>query len=634
MNRVGYLGDGPDVSERYEAAGAHLFDFLCDWVGAEIDLDTASVLDLGCGAGRVLRHWEQQAGRGTRLVGVDIDETSITWCREHLGGFCEARLGAVVPPLELDADSFDVVYAYSLFTHLDVHWAEWMCEVQRVLRPGGLALVTYLGPERMVPIIGVEPDGREGMVVWGAGRNWDVGGPVVFHAPWWIAEHWGRAFDVIRTEDAPPGARPLGTGQSAILLRAKTGARSPSELRTVDPTSAREADAIRRANEIRDVAGPRAFDADHRLAALARSTIAAGDPSLTHVGLDICAQDDMYLAHLAAETTATAAVSAYFTAGLEVVSVLDRIVTWQFGSWADVPSMLDVGSGFGRVTRYLAHRLPATRLTVADVQPAAVHFQSQTFGVQPLVTSSDPGTLPDGATYALVSVVSLFTHLPRHRFVAWLERLWRSVGPGGALVFSTHNAEPPPRGIALDESGFGFLSLSEIPALDVGEYGTTYTSDAFVRAAIGEACGDDRPAAIERLARAFGNIQDVYVLSRVATGTGALHVAAEPIWGSVDRVVDDGSRTHVSGWAADPTGIRAEPVAVRVWANDRPVPVQVGIKRTDVAAHFQRPWDLELVFSGWQAELPGDRGQIGRLRVEVESPGTTIVLHDGPPSVG
>ncbi len=30
------------------------------------------------------------------------------------------------------------------------------------------------------------------------GRPWDWGGPIVVHSEWWIREHWGRAFDVVR----------------------------------------------------------------------------------------------------------------------------------------------------------------------------------------------------------------------------------------------------------------------------------------------------------------------------------------------------------------------------------------------------------------------------------------------------
>ncbi len=140
INRVGYIGEGPDIEEQYDAVGACLFRFLEEWLGYAVDLTRASVLDLGCGAGRVLRHWTGHAERGAQVVGVDIDAPSIDWCRQHLGDICKVHVGTATPPLDLKAGSFDVVYAFSLFTHLDAYWAEWLCEVHRLLRPGGLAL--------------------------------------------------------------------------------------------------------------------------------------------------------------------------------------------------------------------------------------------------------------------------------------------------------------------------------------------------------------------------------------------------------------------------------------------------------------------------------------------------------------
>ncbi len=464
-------------------------------------------------------------------------------------------------------------------------------------------------------------------MIWGAGRNWDVGGPVVFHAPWWIEQHWGRGFEVVRYDDSPSGAAALGL-QSAVLLRAKPEQPTPEALRWVDPDQAGDVDASHRADEIRDVAGPRAFDADHRLADVARSTITACDPSLRNVGLDISSQDDMYLYILDLATTAREAVTSYFSVGLDILSIIDRIVSWRFDGWQNVPSVLDVGSGFGRVTRFMVHRLPATRVTVADIQPAAVQFQSHTFGVTPLVTQTDTIAVPEGAAYGLVSVVSLFTHLPRHRFVPWLRRLWQLVDPGGVLVFSTHNAEPPPRGITLEADGFAYLPRNEIPALDVAEYGNTYTSDAYVRAAITAACEGDQPAVIERMTRAVG-IQDFYVLGRIPSAAPLVNDRAPP-WGSVDRAVVAGTEVVVEGWAADPTGTRAAGVAVLASLDGRSVPVRTGIKRDDVAAFFHRRWDLDLLFSGWQLELPAEqRG--ARLLVEVQTAGTSIVIHDGPP---
>lgn len=634
MNRVGYIGDGPDLPQRYQAAGGDLFELLVEYAGEHLDLDHARVLDFGCGAGRVLRHWADRVERGAQVTGVDIDEPSVAWCGEHLRHVGAVHTCGARPPLDLPDAAFDLVYAFSVFTHLDTYWADWLAELHRVLRPGGLALISFLGPEKMRPILGIEPDGREGMVIWGTGRNWDVGGPVIFHDRWWIKQRWGRGFDLLRLDEAPTGEA-LGAGQSIVLMRAKDVPVTPDLFRRIDPDSAAEAEALRRADEIRDVAGPRAFDAEHHLADLVRETVRAQEPALVGVGLDISSRDDMYLAHLAAETSASRAITSYFAVGLEVLGVIDEVVRWHFGGWDRVPSLLDMGSGYGRVGRFLVHRISALQLTVADIQAEAVAFQSQVFGATPMVTTAESVPAPEGARYGLITVVSLFTHLPKHRFVPWLRQLWGLVAPGGALLLSTHNSDPAPAGVDLDEDGFGYLTRSEIPVLDVADYGTTYTTDRYVRAAIEEACRGDEPASVQRMPRAFGNIQDVYVLSRAGGSGAAGPLTANRVVhrGHLDQVVPTADGVRLEGWAADPTGSRATPVELRVRLDGEEVPVRSGLKRSDVADYYGRPWDLDLVFSGWHAECRAPAG--ARLLIEATGPFGTSVLHDGPmPTTG
>jgi SAM-dependent methyltransferase len=102
-----------------------------------------ALLDFGCGCGRILRHW---AGvRLTRVVGCDIDPRMVRWCGENLS-FAEVDVNDLEPPLRYADSSFDLAYAFSVFTHLDVELQQaWMQELFRVLRPNGLLLVSTLG---------------------------------------------------------------------------------------------------------------------------------------------------------------------------------------------------------------------------------------------------------------------------------------------------------------------------------------------------------------------------------------------------------------------------------------------------------------------------------------------------------
>jgi SAM-dependent methyltransferase len=107
----------------------------------------ARVLDFGCGCGRILRYLHP-ALPGCEFVGADIDVEAIAWNRAQL-----AHLGRFVandawPPLALEDQSVDVVYALSVFTHLpeDMQFA-WLAELRRVIRKDGLLLLTVLGPD-------------------------------------------------------------------------------------------------------------------------------------------------------------------------------------------------------------------------------------------------------------------------------------------------------------------------------------------------------------------------------------------------------------------------------------------------------------------------------------------------------
>jgi hypothetical protein len=72
-------------------------------------------------------------------------------------------------------------------------------------------------------------------------RPWSEGGPCVFHSPWWLAAHWGRAFEIV--EIAPAGGEPPSHG--VICLR-KDDRPLPTiaELERPEPNEPREARAL------------------------------------------------------------------------------------------------------------------------------------------------------------------------------------------------------------------------------------------------------------------------------------------------------------------------------------------------------------------------------------------------------
>jgi SAM-dependent methyltransferase len=93
---------------------------------------------------------------------------------------------------------FDLVWSVSVFTHITDHWAGWLAELHRVLAPGGLAILSFLDAAMYETWTGGEWDEDSiGMTVLNHGQDWELGGPTVFHSPWWLREHWGRAFEIV-----------------------------------------------------------------------------------------------------------------------------------------------------------------------------------------------------------------------------------------------------------------------------------------------------------------------------------------------------------------------------------------------------------------------------------------------------
>jgi SAM-dependent methyltransferase len=103
----------------------------------------SSVLDFGCGCGRVIRHIAPLGFR--RLAGVDYNPSLVEWCAGHIPSANFAVNGAA-PPLPFETGTFDLVYAFSVFTHLTEEFQKsWLAEIHRVLDARGLLVVSTMG---------------------------------------------------------------------------------------------------------------------------------------------------------------------------------------------------------------------------------------------------------------------------------------------------------------------------------------------------------------------------------------------------------------------------------------------------------------------------------------------------------
>lgn len=99
------------------------------------------ILDFGCGAGRMVRWFKPSSERG-EIWGCDISSEHILWAHQYLSPPFHFFTNTVVPHLPFESNYFDLIYAGSVFTHIDDLAMAWLLEMRRILKPEGRLYIT------------------------------------------------------------------------------------------------------------------------------------------------------------------------------------------------------------------------------------------------------------------------------------------------------------------------------------------------------------------------------------------------------------------------------------------------------------------------------------------------------------
>jgi SAM-dependent methyltransferase len=220
------------VGSDYELSLQEAFNFytyvkdVCEKTAVPIR-PGSEILDFGVSWGRIIRFFLKDVDPET-LHGVDTDAEFLQAATQTS---VPGHLHQIDPLGSLPyADrSFDLVYAYSVFTHLPERVQDhWLQEISRTLRPGAMFVATVEPPRFLHSFEAVDPK-DESLHPWhaamarkirsdpglkerlrssgfvyipdGDGIDEVYGDCVI--TPGYVREHWGRYFDIIDYLDDP-----------------------------------------------------------------------------------------------------------------------------------------------------------------------------------------------------------------------------------------------------------------------------------------------------------------------------------------------------------------------------------------------------------------------------------------------
>jgi SAM-dependent methyltransferase len=129
----------------------------------------------------------------------------------------------------------------------------------------------------------------------------------------------------------------------------------------------------------------------------------------------------------------------FYISGHQSVQDLEAVLGVVGRSLATFPTILDFGSGCGRILLWLEHLADTSSLHGSDIDARAIAWTRENIPWaeskvnQPL----PPLDYPD-ATFDLVFSHSVFTHIDEHYQNEWLTELRRVVKPGGYAILSVH----------------------------------------------------------------------------------------------------------------------------------------------------------------------------------------------------
>jgi len=216
---------GTESAEEFLRSGfeaASMFNLALKKYAGRLFADFATILDFGCGCGRITRF----VGTEGELFGCDVNPVVVNFCKTH---FPRASFykNSLMPPLIYRDGLFDLIYSFSVFSHLrqDVEDA-WLAELARVGAPGCIYLLTVQGDWMIEATLGAEAAAARnaGFYYRRVHQRHNIATDFPdyyessYHTSTCIKAQWSRHFDILAVIKGDDSGRYLGENMAFAPL--------------------------------------------------------------------------------------------------------------------------------------------------------------------------------------------------------------------------------------------------------------------------------------------------------------------------------------------------------------------------------------------------------------------------------
>jgi cyclopropane fatty-acyl-phospholipid synthase-like methyltransferase len=451
----------------------------CEAAGRPIDNDI-TVLDFGCGWGRMSRLFFRSIS-SPNFWGADVDPRIIRFCNNnmHHGTY---KVIPPNPPTKFSSDSFDLIFAYSVFSHLAEPTAlAWVKELARLLKPGGLLIATTQGldfldfcedkqgkvhekawynmlAQSFLPIEKSKEAYKNGQFLFESQARKDTDiressyyGDALIPKQY-IQQNYTPYLDLVDfvKEGSFYEKAQTRLGQALFVMQKPTQSADPL-VNTKVPNYP---------GTLHDFAKAHELSFKNHFDLLLRSVDEPVVDGVQMPGFPDSATQSKFVGSVGQPA---------LREGFSFYLVL-REYCKQTGNsvYRDIP-VLDFGCGWGRMSRLFFHSISSQNFWGVDVDPEMVQFcEANMHHGNYRVIQPDPPTSFDANSFNVIFAYSVFSHLAEPVALAWIKEFARILKPGGVLIVTTQGRNfldfcESKQGVAQENEWFQGLAQSFLP---------------------------------------------------------------------------------------------------------------------------------------------------------------------------